>query len=312
MFGVSAPDDMLRGPLLRLSDSKVLAAWLTHHRLGRLIARRFVAGEELDEAVDAVRALNGAGLLATLDHLGEAVANPQEATEAAGAYLDILDYLNRGRVDSNVSLKLTQLGLDISQRLCADNLTQVLERARTLGQFVRLDMESSTHTQPTLDVFQDAWRQGWQNCGIVLQAYLYRTEGDVEMAVEMGAPVRLCKGAYAEPASVAFPRKADTDSNYIKLARRLLDAGAYPAIATHDKRIIDTIRSWGLDKKSFEFQMLYGVRPDLQRRLVAEGYRLRAYVPFGSDWYAYFMRRLAERPANLRFFLTALLKEVGR
>lgn len=306
MFRVPGADELLRGSLLHMSDSKALAHWLTHNPIGRKLASRFVAGETLDSAVAAVRELNRTGVRATLDHLGEAVTNPAAAIDAAGAYLQILQRLNDTAVDSNVSLKLTQMGLDISITLCVDNLVRVLGKAQEVDQFVRLDMESSRHTGETLRVFEDVWRRGYTNCGIVLQAYLLRSERDVDWANELGCRVRLCKGAYAEPPAVAFVEKHDTDANYLKLARKLLDAGHYPAFATHDLRIIREIESWQPDVASFEFQMLYGVRPELQQRLVADGYRMRAYVPFGGDWYAYFMRRLAERPANLMFFLTQL------
>jgi proline dehydrogenase len=289
-----------------MSDSKALAQWLTRNALGRKLASRFVAGETLDSAILAVRELNAAGIRASLDHLGEAVTNPEDSIRAAGAYLELLDRLHETGVDSNVSLKLTQMGLDISQMHCLDNLLRVLDKAREVGQFVRLDMESSRHTEDTLRIFEHAWKRGYDNCGVVLQAYLYRTARDVEWAIELGCRVRLCKGAYAEPPSVAFPEKAGTDANYLKLARRLLDGGHFPAFATHDLRIIREIESWQPDAKAFEFQMLYGIRTEVQRRLVGDGWGLRAYVPFGTDWYAYFMRRLAERPANLMFFLTQL------
>ena len=305
MFRVPGADELLRGSLLHMSDSKALAHWLTHNPVGHKLASRFVAGEALDEAIPAVRDLNAAGIRASLDHLGEAVINPVQAVEAASEYVCILDRLQAAGVDCNVSLKLTQMGLDISQTLCMDNLLRILDKAQQIGQFVRLDMESSHHTEDTLRVFEDVWQRGHTNCGIVLQAYLHRTAQDVERAIELGCRVRLCKGAYAEPPSIAFD-KPETDANYLRLARRLLDAGHFPALATHDLRIIREIESWRPAPESFEFQMLYGVRPELQRRLVADGWGMRAYVPFGSDWYAYFMRRLAERPANLMFFLTQL------
>jgi proline dehydrogenase len=317
MFHVPGADDLLRGSLLHMSDSKTLAHWLTHNPLGRRLASRFVAGETLDDAIGSIRALGRDGIWATLDHLGEAVTNPAEAMAAADEYVAILGRLwEIGAVEGgpgpesglacNVSLKLTQMGLDISEALCVDNLTRILDRAREVGQFVRLDMESSRHTEHTLRVFEEVWSRGYRNVGVVLQAYLHRTEGDVERAIELGCRVRLCKGAYAEPPSVASAEKHETDANYVKLARRLLDAGFYPAIATHDSRIIRHVEDWKPAQSSFEFQMLYGIRSDLQRQLVGDGYRVRAYVPFGVDWYAYFMRRLAERPANLMFFLMQL------
>jgi len=306
VFHVPGADDVLRGTLLHMSDSKALAHWLTHNPAGRHLAARFVAGEDLDAAIAAVRTLNDGGLMATLDHLGERVTRAEEATAAAAEYVTILDRLHDTGVDSNVSLKLTQMGLDISRQLCLENLLRVLKQAQAIGQFVRLDMESSRHTQDILDVFAEVWAHGYRNCGIVLQAYLHRTERDVEWAIELGCRVRLCKGAYAEPPSVAFAEKHDTDANFVKLARKLLEGQLYPGLATHDPHIISEVKSWNFATSAFEFQMLYGVRPELQRQLAGEGYRVRAYVPFGSDWYAYFMRRLAERPANLIFFLTQL------
>ena len=307
MLRVPGADELLRGSLLHLSDSRTLAQWLTHNPFGRSLADRFVAGETLDSAIMAVRELNAESIRGSLDHLGEAVTNPAEAIQSADDDLDILRRLHETGVDCNVSLKLTQMGLDVSQMLCLDNLLRVLDKAREIDQFVRLDMESSRHTEDTLRIFEHLWTRGYRNCGVVLQAYLYRTERDVDWAVELGCRVRLCKGAYAEPPSIAFSEKRDTDANYVKLARRLLDGGRFPAMATHDLRIIREIESWRPDPSSFEFQMLYGVRPQLQRQLVAAGWGMRAYVPFGSDWYAYFMRRLAERPANLMFFLMQLL-----
>jgi proline dehydrogenase len=312
MFHVPGADELLRGSLLHMSDSRALAHWLTHNPLGRKLASRFVAGETLDSAIAAVRQLNAGGIRASLDHLGEAVTNPAEAIDAATEYVRILGRLHGsgatdgGQLGCNVSLKLTQMGLDISLTLCMDNLLRILDKAEEVGQFVRLDMESSHHTEATLRVFEDAWGRGHRNCGIVLQAYLLRSERDVDRAIELGCRVRLCKGAYAEPPAVAFADKHDTDANYLKLARKLLDGGHFPGLATHDLRIIREIESWQPEPSSFEFQMLYGVRPELQRRLVEDGWGMRAYVPFGSDWYAYFMRRLAERPANLMFFLTQL------
>jgi len=306
MFRVPGADELLRGSLLHMSDSKALAHWLTHNQLGRKLASRFVAGETLDSAIDAVRELNASGMRASLDHLGEAVTNPDEAIQAADDYVGILERLHEEGVDCNVSLKLTQMGLDISQLLSLENLLRILDKAKQIDQFVRLDMEGSRHTEDTLRIFEHVWQRGFTNCGIVLQAYLYRTARDVEWAIELGCRVRLCKGAYAEPPSLAFPDKRDVDANYLKLARRLLDAGHFPALATHDLRIIREVESWHSEPRSFEFQMLYGVRSDLQRQLANTGWGMRAYVPFGSDWYAYFMRRLAERPANLLFFLQQL------
>ena len=312
MFRVPGADELLRGSLLHMADSRALAYWLTHHSAGRALAKRFIAGETLEDALRVARQLNRQGLAASLDHLGEAVTNPEGAVQAASDYITILEALTGSPGDVNISLKLTQMGLDISTGLCTDNLICILDKGREQERFVRLDMESSRHTADILAVFADVWARGYRNCGIVLQAYLYRTERDVEWAIDLGCRVRLCKGAYAEPPSLAFADKRDTDASYLRLARRLLDAGTYPALATHDARIIREVESWKPGVSSFEFQMLYGVRPELQRRLVKDGYRLRAYVPFGSDWYAYFMRRLAERPANLLFFLKQLKDGLGQ
>ena len=306
---VPGADNLLRGSLLHASENQALAHWLTHHPLGRQVASRFVAGESIEQALDAVAALARTGITATLDHLGETVRDAPQAEAATLAELDLLQRLAPLGPACNLSLKLTQLGLDISPSLAEQNLLRVLARAGEVDQFVRLDMEDSHHTAATLKIFQAAWAAGHRNCGIVLQAYLHRTQRDVDMALELGCRVRLCKGAYAEPASVAFANKTETDENYVALAWKLLARGYYPALATHDERIINRVKLWPIDPQQFEFQMLYGVRPELQRRLAQGGFRVRAYVPFGVDWYAYFMRRLAERPANLRFFLATLLKE---
>ena len=321
MFRVPGADELLRGSLLHMSDSKALAHWLTHNPLGRGLASRFVAGETLESAIEAVGKLNVNGIRATLDHLGEAVTNPTEAIEAAGDYVRILERLEAvGAVDGgpgdwtsgamacNVSLKLTQMGLDISRTLCMDNLLRILEKAQQMGQFVRVDMESSRHTEETLRVFEDVWQRGYTNCGIVLQAYLYRTEADVERAIELGCRVRLCKGAYAEPVSEAFDARHDIDKSFARCLRILMAGPGYPMIATHDPRLIAITRSLGMARPagSFEYQMLYGVRPDEQRRLAASGAKVRVYVPYGGDWYPYLVRRLAERPANLALFLRSL------
>jgi len=297
---------VLRAGLLWLSEQPRVFKFVRGNGLARRFAARFVAGETVDDAVAALKQLNAAGISASLDLLGEAVGGAAEARAARDVYLQTLDRIHRARADSHVSVKLTQMGLDISQLLSLENLLRILDKAKQIDQFVRLDMESSRHTEDTLRIFEHVWQRGFTNSGIVLQAYLYRTARDVEWAIELGCRVRLCKGAYAEPPSLAFPDKRDVDANYLKLARRLLDAGHFPALATHDLRIIREVESWHPEPRSFEFQMLYGVRSDLQRQLANTGWGMRAYVPFGSDWYAYFMRRLAERPANLLFFLQQL------
>ncbi len=253
------------------------------------------------------------GIMATVDHLGENVTTPDTAIAAADSYLEILDAITTYRLNSNISLKLTQMGLDIDEELCYRNVARICEHARELNNFVRIDMESSAYTERTLNIFRRLWHEaGYRNVGVVLQAYLYRTENDVREMNRIGARVRLCKGAYNEPPTVAFPRKADVDANFARLTRLLLTEGTYPAIATHDERLINYTKRFaaarGIDASRFEFQMLYGVRRELQVALVRQGYNMRVYVPFGTEWYPYFMRRLAERPANVVFVLGNLFK----
>ncbi len=304
---------MLRPILLALSGKPQLARLALRHPVLRRAALRFVAGERLDEAVSAIRGLNATGLAATLDHLGEHTTTRSGAEASAGAYLAILDELHRTGVDSNLSLKLTQLGLDLDETLCAAHLGRILDRAGDT--FVRIDMESSQYVEPTLRLFERLWGAGRRNVGVVIQSYLRRSPSDVERLIALGARVRLVKGAYAEPPSVAFPLKRDVDAAFARLAEHLLRRGVYPAIATHDERLIAAARqvatAQGIDRDRFEFQMLYGIRRDLQVRLHREGYRVRVYVPFGEEWYPYFMRRLAERPANVAFVVTSVLRERG-
>jgi proline dehydrogenase len=280
------------------------------------MARRFVAGEHLEEAIAAVSALNQQRLLATLDHLGENVTSETEARDATTEVLDLLTAIEAADVSSGVSVKLTQLGLDLSPALAAENVERIVARAAQAGRFVRIDMESSETTQPTLDLFEGLWSR-YKNTGIVIQSYLYRSASDVARMVDLGAPVRLVKGAYDEPPEVAYPDKADTDASYIQLMEQLFSEKARanrvcPAIATHDTKLIDWAkdhtRRLGIPPEHFEFQMLYGIRVGLQRQLATEGYRVRAYVPYGEQWYPYFMRRLAERPANILFLLRNLLR----
>lgn len=282
------------------------------------MAKRFVAGETLDDAISAVRVLNAKGLLATLDHLGENVHSEADAERAAQAYLDLLDKIAATGVNSNVSLKLTQLGLDVGEDVCIKNMRRILERARNNNNFVRIDMEGSPYTERTLKVFRTL-REDYEfkNVGIVIQAYLYRSEQDVRELASEGANIRLCKGAYNEPAEVAFPVKADVDANYVKLMQIYLDEksrakGAYIGVATHDDNMINATKAFAtahnIGKDQFEFQMLYGIRPQMQEQLAAEGHKMRVYVPYGTEWYPYFMRRLAERPANVWFMAKNLLR----
>jgi proline dehydrogenase len=268
----------------------------------------------VDHALAALRDLNAANISATLDLLGESVRRPEEARAARDIYLQLLDRIHAASANANVSVKLTQMGLDIDEALCVENLRAILQRAKQYGSFVRLDMEGSAYTQKTLDLFtRTVLPEFGPSAGVVLQSYLRRTAADVEAMIALGARVRLCKGAYKEPATIAFPEKRDVDANYIACLERLLARGAYPAIATHDERIISHARAYargrGLDPSRFEFQMLHGVRRDLQQELQRGGYRVRVYVPFGSHWYPYLMRRLAERPANIGFMLGNILRE---
>jgi len=305
---------MLRSTLLYLSNQPHVFRFVRNNGLAKAFARRFVAGETLDDALTAVRSLNAKGISASLDELGESVSNEREARATRDSYLRILDSIAAFRLNANVSVKLTALGLDISEELCVSLMQDLLERARTHHTFVRIDMESSEYTDRTLRLFEERFYPSYrENVGIVLQSYLYRTWADVERATELHCRVRLCKGAYKEPASVAFPAKRDVDDNYVKCMQALLQRGNYPALATHDARIIATAKNFAksnaITADRFEFQMLYGVRRDLQESLVRDGWRMRVYVPFGTQWYPYLMRRLAERPANVAFMTGNILKE---
>ena len=306
---------MFRSTLLYLSNQPRVFRFVRNNKLAKKFASRFVAGETLPEALAAVKALNAKGITASLDLLGESVNNEKEARSAATDYLAILDAIRQQNLDANVSLKLTAMGLDISEELCVAIMHDILERARKYDTFVRLDMEGSGYTDRTLRMFEDRLYPTYRNnVGIVLQSYLYRTWSDVERAIELKCRVRLCKGAYKEPASVAYPEKKNVDENYIKCVHELLDKGNYPGIATHDPAIINEVKRYVAEKKidhsRFEFQMLYGVRRDLQEQLVKEGYNIRVYVPFGTQWYPYLMRRLAERPANVAFITGNVVREM--
>jgi proline dehydrogenase len=305
---------VLRSSLLYLSEQPSVFRFVRKNRLARKLASRFVAGETLDTAAQAVRDLNAARISASLDLLGESVTNEAEARTAADTAIQILERIAADRLDANVSMKLTQLGLDLDPGACAANARRVLERARSLDIFVRIDMESSAYTQRTLDLVEKELFPAFpKHVGIVVQSYLYRTTEDVLRLIGLGMRVRLCKGAYKEPPAVAFPAKADVDRAYAELMEKLLENATYPAIATHDEALISRARrfveSRGIARDRFEFQMLYGVRRDLQEQLVRAGYRMRVYVPFGTQWYPYLMRRLAERPANIAFILGNVVKE---
>jgi len=302
---------MMRTLLLELSNSKRLARWVTSNGVSRRTARRFVAGEELDHAIAAARVRNEAGMMVSLDYLGENVARQADARRACDIYLSIFDRIAQEKLDANVSLKLTQLGLDLSEELCQDLVESIVERAAGYGNFVRIDMEGSSYTQRTIELVKRV-RADSTAVGAVIQCYLYRSEQDVKDLLGMGCRIRLCKGAYQEPPEIAFPKKADVDANYVKLMQLLLASGIYHGVATHDPRMIEATIDFAarhaIAKDKFEFQMLYGIRTDLQEQLVHDGYRMRVYIPYGRDWFPYFMRRLAERPANLVFFVRRLLR----
>jgi proline dehydrogenase len=302
---------MLRSILLKFSNSPGFANWVTSNNSTRRMAMRFVAGETLSDAVEAARAVNKLGMTATLDFLGENVSTTADAQKARDAYLNIYERIALEKLNANVSCKLTQLGLDLSVEFCEGMVLSIAERALSYDSFLRIDMESSIYAQRTVELVKRVRTQS-PAVGAVIQAYLYRSEPDIQDLLSYGCRIRLCKGAYKEPAEVAFPSKADVDANYVKLMRLLLSSGFYHGIATHDPRMIaETIR-WAAEKKiakeDFEFQMLYGVRTDLQRQLVKDGFNLRIYIPYGRDWFPYFMRRLAERPANLSFFMRNFLR----
>jgi proline dehydrogenase len=279
----------------------------------RAFARRFIAGERTEDAIAAVREIEARGMHHTLDHLGESVATLAAAEAATREYLQLIEDVHNAGIEKNLSLKLTQLGLDIDKAISVDNLRRILYAAERCGFFVRIDMESSAYTDVTLEIFETVWRLGSHNVGVVLQSCLYRTDQDLERVNRLGARIRLVKGAYREPKAVAYQKKSDVDAAYLKQAKWLIDNGTYPAIATHDVAILDEVKRFvgerGVTSDRYEFQMLYGIRRDLQASLTRDGYRLRIYVPFGKEWFPYFMRRLGERPANVAFVLRSLFAE---
>ena len=302
---------MLRAALLKLSESKSFANWVVSNDRTRRMAHRFVPGETLDQAIAAARECNNLGMFASLDYLGENVSTQEDAQRARDAYLEIFDRIANERLYANVSCKLTQLGLDLGVEFCESLVVPIVQRAASYDNFLRVDMEGSVYTQRTVELVK---RMRAQNpaIGTVIQSYLYRSQADITDLLAYGCRIRLCKGAYKEPAEVAFPKKKDVDANFVRLMQMLLTSGFYHGIATHDPAMIAaTIRfaaAEQISKDDFEFQMLHGVRTDLQRRLVKDGYRLRIYIPYGRDWFPYFMRRLAERPANVAFFARNLLR----
>jgi proline dehydrogenase len=301
----------VRSFFLFLSRLKWLRRWMETSSLAQRLATRFVAGETLEQALAVARRLNAEGITVTLDHLGESVSTLAEAAEARDVYLRTLNAIHQHGIQGNVSLKLSQFGLDLSYEACLANVDQLVSLAAALGSFVRIDMESSEYTSRTLDLVKTLHAR-YGATGVVIQSYLRRSQADIEALCAAQIRVRLCKGAYLEPPSVAFPAKADVDKSYFELTQYLLLHGTYPALATHDEALIGRIREFvkqrQIPRESFEFQMLYGIRRDLQRRLVAERFGMRLYVPFGKAWYPYYMRRLAERPANVFFMLRNLFR----
>jgi proline dehydrogenase len=308
---------MLRAAFFWLSEQPRIFRFVRRNRLARRFASRFVAGETVDEAVVTAHDLNAAGLSASLDLLGESVLHAEEALRARDTYLELLERIRTAKANANVSVKLTQMGLDIDESLCVANMRAIIAKAKAYASFVRIDMEQSTYTDKALQLFTDVLYPEFGNAvGVVLQSCLRRTAADVDAMIALGARVRLCKGAYKEPESVAFPDKKDVDANFVECMERLLERGNYPGIATHDERIIAHAQSFARERAipqaRYEFQMLYGVRRDLQVRVRRDGYNVRVYVPFGTHWYPYLMRRLAERPANIAFIVANVLKESVR
>jgi proline dehydrogenase len=307
-----SPTFMLRSTFLYLSQQSWLRHWMENSSVSQRFTSRFVAGQSLEEGIQVLNKLEKEHITATLDFLGENVTSLEEAAQSRESYLKALDAIRNGHLRATVSIKLTQFGLDFSEEACKNNVVALVEQARSMGSGVEIDMESSEYTDRTLRVVMDLHHRFGGFVRAVIQSYLHRSEDDIRMLNGQGIPVRLCKGAYNEPAKVAFPLKTEVDANYVKLMKLLLDEGTNPAIASHDESIVTQalqhIREQKIPADRFEFQMLYGIRRDLQRRLTAEGYQLRLYVPYGDAWYPYFMRRLAERPANVLFIAKNLIR----
>ncbi len=307
---------MLRTFFVRLSENPSLRNFAERSSLGRRVSGRFVAGTEITDAVRATQAVNRAGMSVSIDNLGENVTNPDEARHSAKLYQQILDAIAANQLNANISLKLTHMGLDVEEQLARDIVSGLVSRAASMNPpgFVRVDMEGSPYTQRTLDFVHELHRMpgNANSVGTVIQSYLKRSEGDVEKLLAEGIRIRLCKGAYKESAEIAFPAKSDVDANYVKLMKILMKSGIYHGLATHDENIIQQAKAFAtgekLSRDCFEFQMLYGIRRDLQRKLARDGWRVRIYIPFGSEWYPYFMRRLGERPANVFFIARNLLR----
>jgi proline dehydrogenase len=305
---------ILRSAFIALSRNSALRSFSERSSLGRRMSSRFVAGMQLEDVLHAAETLDSMGIASTLDSLGENVSTPEEARHSADIYHRLLDAIQERRLHANVSVKLTQMGMDLDHGLAEEIVAGLVEHAVAANTFVRVDMEGSEYTQATIDMVRrlHAIPENRARVGIVIQAYLYRSEEDIRNLTGDGIRIRLCKGAYQEPAKLAFPEKREVDANFVKLMQQLLATGIYHGIATHDEHMIAAtkqyVREAGIDPKSFEFQMLYGIRRDLQKALVREGFNVRVYVPFGAEWYPYFMRRLAERPANVLFLAKNMLR----
>ena len=300
-----------RSVILQMAGNKTMESFARTNPKAASVAKRFIAGESIEQITEPVRVLNRLGLTASLDFLGESVTTEQEVAVILDTYLRLLQHIFTSKLDANVSIKLTSVGLDMGAEACLGNMQRLLKAAGP-KQFVRIDMEGSAHTQRTLDLFYRLWNgpDAYRNVGVVIQSYLHRSKADVEQLIKDGVRVRLCKGAYQEPADIAYQDKAQVDASYVQLMQRLLEAGNYPGIATHDDRMVEATQEFArlnkIPASRYEFQMLYGVRRDLQVQLRRDGYNVRVYTPFGTHWYPYMMRRMAERPANLMFALRSM------
>ncbi len=298
---------MLRSFFIALSKSRTIRSIAENSSIGQKVSKRFVAGMTVEDLVVATVAMNRVGVHVTVDNLGENVTNRDEALHSKALYHQLFDEIEKRKLDANVSLKLTHMGLDVDEKLAHEIVSELLDHAIAINSFIRVDMEGSPYTQKTLDFVRELHRRpnAAGHVGTVLQSYFYRTEEDARVLCSEGIRIRLCKGAYKEPATIAYPSKQDVDSNYIKVAKQIIRSGVFHGLATHDEKIIDAIKAWalqeGVPKSAFEFQMLHGVRRDLQESLAKDGWGVRCYIPFGTEWYPYFMRRLAERPANVIF-----------
>jgi proline dehydrogenase len=306
---------VLRQFFIALSENRPLRRFAENSPMGRKMSRRFVAGETVEDALTAARELNSKGISVSVDNLGEFVTNAEESRQSAQLYHDVLDQISQRKLNANVSLKLTHMGLDVDENMCNGLVCGVVQHAKQLGSFVRVDMENSPYTQRTLDFVYELHKESPGAVGAVLQSYMKRTEQDARDLCAAGIRIRLCKGAYKEPPEVAFQAKSEVDANYVNVAKFIMKSGVYHGIATHDEKIIKELTAYAkaehISPDAFEFQMLHGIRRDLQESIVKQGWRMRVYVPFGTEWYPYLMRRLAERPANALFIAKNVLRAGG-